>query len=97
MKALLATLLLIGPCVQYVPKEGDVLLRIRNFETIQEKYIEYDGRLPRATRGKKVPKVAGFTLLGREICEVWIIPRGLRTTTLLDELKHCDLGDYHYY
>ena len=88
MKALLATLLLLGACVQYVPQERDVLLHIRGLDKLQEQYRKYGGQKPR---------IGGFTLLKSEPCEVWVTPEGLKASVFLHELKHCDEGDYHHY
>ena len=88
MKALLATLLLLGGCVQYVPQEREVKLHIMNRDALHEKYKEY--------RSLK-PVGRGFMLLGSEPYEMRVTPEGLLSTTFLHELKHCDEGDYHAY
>lgn len=93
MKKLIILLFLLGGCAQWVPLERDVIVRIRDYPTIQEKYIEYGGRVPRGKEGK----VRGFTLIGRPTCEIWLMPRGFWDGTFLHELKHCDFGDYHRY
>ena len=87
MKALLATLFLLGGCAQqWVPQEREVKLHILNRGELHEQYREHGG---------KRPVNRGFMLLKSEPCEIWVTPRGLLSTTFLHEVKHCDLGKYH--
>ena len=102
MKPLLTALFLLGACAQdapqaWVPQERDVLLHIMNRDALHKEYREaYKGtrnvgegfaRFPYLTCKPEPCRV--------EKCEIWVTPKGILSTTLLHELKHCDRRRYH--
>ena len=73
---------------EWVPQQGDVILRIRDKAELRQQYMRHGG-------AELNLQVWGFALSNREPCEIWVTPEAVRMGIIRHELKHCDLGAWH--